>query len=126
MLSANVETTATLLSRHILAIDTENHGRDQVLIDLVRNQFPIKKISKEKKKSISRAALFCCKTAEVAKEKHLGMRIRGMQSTQHGAEPPLKQLQVVLNMSESSEGTAAVSAITTCTLRQAGFPSPGV
>lgn len=66
--------------------------------------------------------MFCCKTAEVAKEKQLGMRIRGMQSTQHGAEPPLKQLQVALNMSKSGEGTSAVSAVTTYPLEQAGFP----
>lgn len=42
--------------------------------------------------------------------------------TQRGAEPPLKQLQVALNASESSEGTTTVSAITTCTWEQAGFP----
>lgn len=50
------------------------------------------------------------------------MRIQGMQSAQRRAEPLLKQLQVALNASESSEGAAAESAITSCTLEQAGFP----
>ena len=107
----------TLLGRNIPAIGTKDHGRDQVLTDLA-SWFP----PKEEKKSTCTEGFFCCKTGEVAKAKQLGMTIQGKQSTQHGAEPHLKQSQAALNMSRSSEGMAAVSAITTRNLEQAGFP----
>lgn len=61
-----------------------------------------------------------CKSCKGKKE--FGMRIQGIKSAPRGAEPLLKQLQVALNASESSERAAAALAITTCTLEQAGFP----
>lgn len=72
----------------------------------------------EKKKQTNKRtqmalAEFCCRTAEVAKAKQLEMRIQGMQSTRHRAEPPLKQSQVALKMSE--QGITAGSAIPTWT-----------
>lgn len=118
ILSPNVETTATLLGRIIPVVDTKGHGRDQVLIDLARNHFPIKKISKTKitKKSTCRVLLL----QDCRRKTGWEWEYRECRATVQGWAR-LEAIASDTGPIREQWGNCCGVSITVCTLEQAGF-----